>query len=138
MSEEKKYLSLLQVTVPPATPLTITAQVRILEILGIVSSPELVKSTEIALGMISGDTQATLHGLIILLNNIVKHHPKANKSHHDELAVVMKDVVKLPDEALNFGDFLSICGSILNAMEKEAHKKKAVPKQPAKKAARKK
>lgn len=129
MAEDKKFLSLLQITVPPETALTVAAQVKILEILGIVSSPELVKSAEIAVGMIPGNTPASLHGLIVLLNNIVRHHPKADKSHQDELDVVMKDVSKLPDAQLNFGAFLTICDAIMKAMEKEAalHKKKHNP-----------
>lgn len=142
MAEDKKFLSLLQVTVPPDTALTVAAQVKILEILGIVSSPELVKSAEIAVGMIPGNTPASLHGLIVLLNNIVRHHPKADKSHQDELDVVMKDVSKLPDTPLNFGAFLTICDVIMKAMEKEAglhkNKHKPAPKKAAVKRAAKK
>lgn len=142
MAEEKKFLSLLQVTVPPDTALTVAAQVKILEILGIVSSPELVKSAEIAVGMIPNNTAASLHGLLILLNNIVRHHPKADKSHQDELDVVMKDVAKLPDTPLSFGMFLPICDAIMKAMEKEAamHRKKNSPakKAPSKRTAAKK
>jgi hypothetical protein len=144
MSEEKKFLSLLQVAVPPDTALTVAAQVKILEILGIVSSPELVKSAEIAVGMIPNNTPASLHGLLVMLNNIVRNHPKADKSHQDELDVVMKDVGKLQDTPLNFGLFLPICEAIMKAIEKEAglHKKKtaaktATRKPPAKKAAKK-
>lgn len=139
MAEEKRYLSLLQVTVPPDTALTVTAQLKILEILGIVSSPELLKSAEIAAGMIPANTPASLHGLLVLLKNIIRHHPKSDKSHEDELEVVMKEVKKLPDAPLTFGDFLFICDRIMKAMEKEAalhlHKKKPVKKAPAKKKA---
>ena len=138
MIEEKKYLSLLQVTVPPATALTVTAQVKIMEILGIISNPDLVKSADIAVGMIPNDTPATLHGLMILLNNLVKNHPKSTKAHHDKLAEVMKDVGKLPDAALTFGDFLPICSAVMNAIEKEKNKKKVQAHRPVKKAAAKK
>ena len=122
MSEEKKHLSLLQVTVPPDTALTVNAQIKILEILGILTSPELVKASEIAMGMIPANTPATLHGLILLLGNLVKHHPKSNKSHHDELGKVLKDVNSLPDATMTYGMFLTICESLMKAIE---HQKSA-------------
>lgn len=135
MADENKYLSLLQVTVPQDTPLTVAAQVKILEILNIISTPELSKSAEIAVGMIPGNTPASLHGLLVLLNNIVRNHPKADKSHQDELDLVMKDVSKLPDTALTFGLFLPVCEAIMKAMSKEAalHKGKKKGEAPAKK-----
>jgi hypothetical protein len=119
MSEEKKFLTLLQVTVPPDTALTVPAQVKILEMLGILNGAEMVKAADIAVGLVPANTPATLHGLIILLGNLVKHHPKADKSHHDELAKTLKDVSSLPDGPLSFGSFLTICESLMKAMHQK-------------------
>ena len=120
MNEATKHLSLLEVTVPPTTALTVTAQVKILQMLGIISDPQLVKSSDIAIAMIPAETPASLHGLITLLRNIVTNHPKSDKSHEDELAVVLKDVSQLPDIPLTYGVFLPLCESIMTAKEKEA------------------
>jgi len=117
--EEKKFLSLLQVTVPPDTGLTVASEIKILEMLGIVSNPELVNAMHIASSMIPPATQATLHGLITLLSNMVKQHPKATKAHHDALSALLKSFTGVPDSVLTFGTFLPICEALMKA---PAHK----------------
>lgn len=115
MDQDNKSLTLLQVVVPPDTPLTVPAMIRILEILEIVSSPELVSSMQLATTMIPPATPATLFGLIKLLSNLVKHHPKATKAHHDALAQLLKSLTGVPDSALTFGTFLPICEALMKA-----------------------
>jgi len=53
MREQTTILTLLQVTVPANTVLTVSAEVKILEILGIVSNPELVRAMNLSLSLMS-------------------------------------------------------------------------------------
>ena len=115
MHEANKYLTLLQVAVPPGTPVTATSEIKILEILGIVSNPELVNSMQLAMAVIPPSTPATLFGLIALLGNLVKLHPKATKAHHDALAATLKNLTGATDAPLTFGTFLPICEALMKA-----------------------
>ncbi|HEY8659717.1 MAG TPA: hypothetical protein VIL78_11810 [Hanamia sp.] len=116
MHEEKKFLALLQVTVPPDTALTVNSELKILVMLGIVSNPELVSSIEIAGTLIPPSTPATLHGLIVLLGNLIKKHPKATKAHNDAVANLIKNFTDVPDAVLTYGTFLPICEALMKAV----------------------
>jgi hypothetical protein len=122
MSEEKKFLSLLQVAVPAETPLTVPSEMRILQMLGIVSNHELLQTMEMATALIPASTPATLHGLVTFLSGLVRKHPKATKEHHDELGKVLKDFNSVPDAQLTFGTFLPICENLMNAKEQSQRK----------------
>ncbi len=115
MHEEKKFLALLQVTVPPDTVLTVNSELKILQMLGIVSNPELVHSMEIAGTLIPPATPATFHSLVVLLGNLIKKHPKATKAHHSVLADIIKNLANVPDQTLTFGTFLPICDTLMKA-----------------------
>ena len=115
MLEEKKFLSLLQVTVPPDTALTVNSELKILQMLGIVSNPELMSSLDLASALVPPSTPATLHSLIVVLGNLIKHHPKATKAHHKLLATTLKSLEGVPDAALTFGTFLPICEILMKA-----------------------
>jgi hypothetical protein len=116
MFDEKKILTLLEVTVPPDTPLTVASEIKMLEILGIIDNPELTKAMNIATVMVPANTPATLHALIILLGNVIKYHPKATKEHHNEAEKVLKKFTGVPDGALTYGTFLSICEALMKAI----------------------
>lgn len=115
MLEEKKFLALLQVTVPPDTALTVNSELKILQMLGIVSNPELMRSLDIANALIPSTTPATLHSLVVVLGNLIKQHPKATKAHHNALAAIIKNLEDVPDVALTFGTFLPICDILIKA-----------------------
>ena len=115
MQEANKYFTLLQVTVPPETPVTAASEIKILEILGIVSNPELVNSMQLAMAVIPPSTPATLFGLIALLGNLIKMHPKATKAHQEALAATLKNLSGATDAALTFGTFLPICDALMKA-----------------------
>ena len=118
-----KTLLILQVTVPPATVLTVPTQVKILELLGIVSNPELVRAMNISLTLVPPNTIATVHGLFQLLSSLIKLNPKATKAHYDSLAKHLADLGKVPDAALTYGTFLPICETLLTAAHhKREHK----------------
>lgn len=119
MTEAKKFLSLLQVAVSPDTALTVPAEIKILEMLGIINEPELEKAMDFTIALIPANTTATLHAFIALLGNIVKHHPKSNKHHHDEMSKLLKKFNDVPDGALTYGTFLPICELLLKAIYKQ-------------------
>ena len=118
MREEKTILTLLQVAVPANTLLTVSAEVKILEILGIVSNPELVKAMNLSITLIPSTTSATMKGLVQLLSSLIRMKPKSNKNHHAALDKLMTGLAGAPDMPLTFGAFLPICESLLRARHK--------------------
>jgi hypothetical protein len=115
MNENTNLLTLLQVTVAPETVLTVSSEVRILELLGIVSNPELVKAMQVTLLVVPPATQATFKGLVELLGGLIKLNPKTTKSHHDTLTKHLQSLAAIPDAILTFGTFLPICETLLKA-----------------------
>jgi len=119
MTEATKMLTLLQVVVPGDTPISVPSEIRILELLGIVSNPELTNALNLTAALVPATTQGTLFGLIKILGNLVKMHPKATKAHYEALAEVLKGFTGVPDSLLTFSSFLSICDALMKA---PAHK----------------
>jgi hypothetical protein len=123
MREETTILTVLQVAVPSDTPLTVSAEVKILEILGIVSNPELVKAMNLSSALVPPATPATMKGLVQLLSGLIRMNPKSSKTHHDTLSKLVASLTNVPDVALTFGTFLPICESLLKASHKPHHQK---------------
>lgn len=121
MQENKKFLAMLEVVVPTSTPLTVTAEINILEILGIVATPEMLTAMQITLSVVPNGTPATLYGLVALLGNIIKSHPKVTKAHLEALSKVIKNLSATPDGPLTFGTFLPICNSLMSAIGTPVH-----------------
>lgn len=119
MLTETKTLTLLQVAVPPETALSIASEVKILEMLGIISNPEAVKAMNLALNLVPPATPATVHGLVLLLTGLMRLHPKITKKHDDTLSKLLKTLNDVPDVALTFGTFLPICESLLKASKQK-------------------
>ena len=115
MLQEKQILNLLQVVVPAATPLTTVSEIKILEILGIVTNPELVKAMDFAASMIPAATPATISGLLQLIGGLISINPNAKKAHHDALAQLSKSLQGQPDAVLTFGSFLTICQAMMQS-----------------------
>jgi hypothetical protein len=120
MREETTTLTLLQVAVPANTLLTVSAEVKILEILGIVSNRELVKAMNLSLTLMPSPsaTSATMKGLMQLLSALIRMNPKSTKAHHASLDKLVASLASTPDMPLTFGTFLPICESLLNARHK--------------------
>lgn len=123
MLEETTILTLLQVAVPPNTPLMVSAEVKILEILGIVRNPALVKAMNLSSSLVPPATPATMKGLVQLLSGLIRMNPKSTKTHHDTLSKFVASLTNVPDVALTFGTFLPICESLLKASNKRPHQK---------------
>jgi hypothetical protein len=122
MRDKATILSLLQIAVPANTLLTVPAEVKILEILGIVSNPDLVKAMNLSLSLIPPTTPATMKGLVQLLNSLVRMNPKSTRTHHSSLDNLMASLASSPDTPLTFGTFLPICDSLLHARHRLAEK----------------
>jgi hypothetical protein len=115
MRDENTILTLLQVAVPANTLLTVPTEVKILELLGIVSNPELVKAMTLSLSLIPSTTPATMKGLVQLLTSLVRMNPKSTRAHHASLDKLMASLAGGPDMPLTFGTFLPICEAMLEA-----------------------
>jgi hypothetical protein len=124
MVDQSTLLSMLEVTVPPDTPLTIHSEVKILEIVGVVSNPDFIKSLNLVEAMVPPSAPATLHGLVKLLSGLGKMNPNMPKETHDTLDGLLENLTKTADIELTFGIFLPIVRSIVSA---------AAPKRPAQK-----
>jgi hypothetical protein len=118
MREQTTILTLLQVAVPSDTPLSVAAEVRILEILGIVSNPALIQAMNLASSLVPPATPATMKGLVQLLSGLIQMNPKSTKTHHETLNKLVASLASAPDVALTFGTFLPICESLLKASPK--------------------
>ncbi len=123
MREEIKILTLLQVTVPSSTLLYVSAEVKILEILGIVSNPELVRAMNLSSSLVPPTTQATMRGLVQLLSSLIRMNPKCSKAQHASLNKLVASLTNTPDVALTFGSFLPICESLLQVPPKRHEQK---------------
>jgi hypothetical protein len=124
MREEATILTLLQVAVPAPTQLTVSAEVKILESLGVVSNPELVKAMNLSLSLMPSPstTSATMKGLVQLLNALIRMNPKSTKTDHALLDKLVASLAGTPDVPLTFGTFLPICESFLKARHKPHEK----------------
>ena len=123
MNEQTKLLTLLQVTVPSDTVLTVSSEVKILELLGIVSNPDLVKAMQLTLTLVPPATPATLKSLMQMLGGLIRMNPKAGKTHQDSLTKHLASLTTIPDAVLTFGTFLPICETLIKAsLKKHGHK----------------
>jgi hypothetical protein len=119
MVDHSTLLTLLEVTVAPDTALTVPNEVKILEIVGVVSSPEMVKALNLAESLVPASTPATLQGLVHLLSGLGKMNPDTPQTSHDTLATLLQNLQKAPDVPLTFGTFLPILRSFLTAASKK-------------------
>ena len=62
MNEGTKILDILQVIIPGDTPLTVSSEVKILEILGMVKDPQLIRAMQLVSALVPPATPATLKG----------------------------------------------------------------------------
>jgi hypothetical protein len=131
MNEGTKMLDILQVAIPTDTPVTVASEVKILEILGIVSNPQLVASMQLVSAMVPPATPATVKGLIQMLTGLMRMSPKATTTHHQTITSLLTQLNGIPDSALTFGPFLSICQTLIESSRKtpvvhrEKHESKA-------------
>jgi hypothetical protein len=124
MSESTKMLSILQAATPADAPLTVSYEVKVLEILGIVKEPELVGAMQLAAALLPPSTPATLKGLVQMLGALMHMSKKATAAHHDSISTILSRLESLPDINLTFGSFLSVCQKLLEASSKSDDRKR--------------
>jgi hypothetical protein len=115
MDTPDKLLAILQIAVPADTPLTVASEVQILELLGIVKSPELVKAMKLATTLVPDSSPATLKGFLALYQQLMRHSPKAGPEHHHQMESILSGLAAVPDEPLTFGNFLAICQALMSS-----------------------
>jgi len=113
MNEVTKILDILEVTVAADTALTVPAQIKILEMLGIVKSPQSVQAMGLVAALVPATTPATLYGLVQLLAGLMQMSSKAKASHHKSVNAILAKMATIPDANLTFGTFLPICRTLL-------------------------
>ena len=123
MNDKSNQLLLLQVAVPSSTVVTVAAEVRILEMLGIVSNPEMVKAMTLTLALVPPDTPAMMKGLFQLLAGLIRLDSKATTAHHDSINKHLESLGTVADSVLTFGTFLPICETLMKAKHKKVGRK---------------
>jgi hypothetical protein len=118
MNERTKLLDILAVAVPTDTPVTVSSEVKILEILGIVSNPQLVAAMQLVTTILPPSTPATVKGLIQLLGGLMKMNNKATSAHHKTITSLLVQLNGIPDTPLTFGTFLPICQMLIESSAK--------------------
>ncbi len=112
-TESKMMIGLLNGIIPASTPLTVETEIQVLELVGIVKDPELVKKMKLLTSIAPMGTPATLHGLFQLVGGLMHMSSRATNDNHasiDEALSVLKD---MPDVALTYGTFIAICQTLL-------------------------
>lgn len=112
-TELKMMIGLLNGLMPASTPLTVQTEIQVLELIGVVKDPELVKKMKLLTSIAPEGTPATLHGLFQLIGGLMHMSSRATHENHasiDELLSLIKD---MPDVALTFGTFMAICQTLL-------------------------
>jgi|ERR1035438_1423454 hypothetical protein len=121
MNENTKILAILQVATPTNAPLTVASEIKILELLGIVKDPQLVKALHLVSALVPPSTPATLKGLVQLLAGLMRMSSKATAAHHKSISAILAQLNGVPDTNLTFGAFLSICQTLNEASSGEIH-----------------
>jgi hypothetical protein len=121
MNEGTKLLDILQVAVPTDTPLTVASEIKILEILGIVKTPQLISAMGLVSTLVPASTPATLKGLVQLLGGLMRMSGKATAAHHKSITTILAQLDTIPDSNLTFGTFLSVCQTLTESSGKAHH-----------------
>ncbi|HEY2188198.1 MAG TPA: hypothetical protein VGH48_06520 [Caldimonas sp.] len=105
---------------------TVAAEVRILEMLGIVSNPDTVKGMNLTLAVVQPDTPAMMKGLFQLLAGLIRLDNKTTSAHHDSINKRLESLSAVADSVLTFGSFLPICETLMEAKHKKNGHKEVI------------
>ncbi len=125
MNDNTKIIDILQVAIPADTALTVSSEIKILELLGIVKTPQLVSAMQLVSNLIPASTPATVNGLIQLLAGLVKISPKAAPAHQQSISLILSQLDAVPDTNRTFGTLLTVCQSLAAGGSSAEHHKKA-------------
>ncbi len=94
--------------------------VKILDVLGIVSNPQLVATMQLVTALLPASTPATVRGLIQLLGGLMKMNEKATAAEHKSINTMLAQLDLIPDTPLTFVTFLPICQRLVQSTEKKS------------------
>ena len=115
----KLMLDLVKSSVPANTPLTVQTEMEVLELIGIVKDPKLVALLKRLSNLVPSSTPATLHNLLNLLGHLIHMSGKATSDHRKMIDASLAALQAIPDVALTFGTFMSICEALLESHHKQ-------------------
>jgi hypothetical protein len=118
MTDRDELVSILKLAVPASTPLTVASEVQVLDLLGVVRSPQSRTAMKIAAALVPPDTPATLKGFLQLVGQLLHISGNAKAEHHKTVSDLVSKLEGIPDVALTFGTFLDLCQSLLDSAEK--------------------
>jgi hypothetical protein len=123
-TESKMMIGLLNGIIPAGTPLTVQTEIQVLELIGIVKDPELVKKMKLLTSIAPPGSPATLHGLFQLIGGLMHMSSRATNENHASIDESLSMVKDMPDAALTYGTFIAICQTLLefhNRHQPESH-----------------
>ena len=112
-TESKMMIGLLNGLMPASTPLTVQTEIQVLELIGVVKDPELVKKMKLLTSIAPEGTPATLHGLFQLIGGLMHMSSRATHENHASIDESLSLIKDMPDVALTFGTFMAICQTLL-------------------------
>jgi len=123
-TESKMMIGLLNGIIPASTPLTVQTEIQVLELIGIVKDPELVKKMKLLTSIAPAGTPTTLHGLFQLIGGLMHMSSRATNENHASIDESLSILKYMPDVALTYGTFIAICQTLLefhNRHHPESH-----------------
>lgn len=112
-TESKMMIGLLNGIIPASTPLTVQTEIQVLELIGFVKDPELVKKMKLLTSIAPAGTPATLHGLFQLIGGLMHMSSRATSENHTSIDESLSIIKDMPDVALTYGTFIAICQTLL-------------------------
>jgi hypothetical protein len=114
-AQKRLMLDLVKGSIPASTPLTISTQMEVLQLLGIVNEPKFVELIGKLGKLTPTGTPATLHNLIHLLSHLMRMSDRATSDHHETIIAGLSALNAIPDVALTFGTFMAICEELMES-----------------------
>jgi hypothetical protein len=118
MNDATKTLGILQVAIPADTPLTVSSEITILEVLGIVKDPQMISVMQMVSALVPPSTPATLKGLVQMLGTLMRMSSKATTAHHKSITKIQSELDAIEETDLTFGTFLSVCQTLIESPAK--------------------
>lgn len=83
-TELKMMIGLLNGIMPAGTPLTVQMEIQVLELIGIVKDPELIKKMKLLTSIAPEGAPATLHGLFQLIGGLMHMSSRHQRESHGD------------------------------------------------------
>jgi hypothetical protein len=125
---DKNTILLLSVVTAPATVLTQSQLLGVLELSGVVRNPDALRAMKFAASQPSASAPATLLGFVGTLHNLAKLHPEYTSADAEKLRTfVSKYTSTTADAPLTYGTLLPILNSLPNGRSSRKTPESAQP-----------